>query len=712
MAIGYPGAAANRHTYAGAILTGYPCTVIAKARLNTLTGEHTVFRNGSTTGGAQDCMFALESNADGFWVIVGQDSSYSTSAVTGLSTGVWYDVMARITSDTYRDVAVGSSFSTPETTSRNIFLRSHAFSSIAAYTGDGATFGNAFDGDLAELLVIQATITNDEWLDYIAGGKSVGRLRTGAIRLYLPLTSTGTQTNLATNKSFVFTQSGSPTTVTHPSVTAFVNDGSLAVCLGNQRYVTVDGTTPIYLSGMGTWPGIVDYSPTSFAAISATDYTSYLNVMQAKGCNLTRIFVFDVFRNTGLFNANDFFAPGPFARTGPGNALDGGLKWDLTTFDAAYFTRMQAFLQAALDRGIYVQIMLHEALNNRTPATTWRKDGHPGAAANNINGIDADANVNGSVEEWYTRSIAAINTVQEAYWRKVIDTVHTYPNVVIEIANEANLTTDTYTWQAAAADALRAYQRTRPATYKHLIARTPGSDTGADQSIVLRDGGDLVQPSGAWTGFSNAPTPTLPSIDTVDTALVFDSDHFNAGSIAKDDFWRAFTRGYNVHLMEDYYAIGTGVISGVATIRDNLGYILRYANRLDLLTAIPNGALSSTGYCLGTAGSQYLVYQTGSAAFTVNLSANGSTYNTVEWLNTNNGATLRGSPIVGGSAAQSVTPPFSGSPSGIMLLLKLAAPSPDAILTGTASDGMSENDIRVGGKTLILTISADTFIPS
>jgi hypothetical protein len=44
--------------------------------------------------------------------------------------------------------------------------------------------------------------------------------------------------------------------------------------------------------------------------------------------------------------------------SGPGKALDGKPKFDLTKLDAAYFERLRSRVQAAGERGIYVSIML------------------------------------------------------------------------------------------------------------------------------------------------------------------------------------------------------------------------------------------------------------------------------------------------------------------------------------------------------------------
>ena len=95
--------------------------------------------------------------------------------------------------------------------------------------------------------------------------------------------------------------------------------------------------------------------------------------------------------------------------------------------------------------------------------------------------------------------------------------------------------------------------------------------------------------------------------------------------------------------------------------RDNLGYTLTYANKMNLLKATPQGSLSSTGYCLAddvATGAEYLVYAPSGGTFTVNLSATTRALN-VEWFNPATGATTSGGAITGG-LTKSFTAPFSG----------------------------------------------------
>ena len=119
----------------------------------------------------------------------------------------------------------------------------------------------------------------------------------------------------------------------------------------NPRYFT-DGTKTadgslraVYLTGSHTWNNLVDMGradpPGTF------DFDAYLDFLERHGHNFIRLWawdstVWDTRANGPL--GKDFVhhvAPLPWLRTGPGNALDGKPRFDLTKFDPAYFERLR-----------------------------------------------------------------------------------------------------------------------------------------------------------------------------------------------------------------------------------------------------------------------------------------------------------------------------------------------------------------------------------
>src|ERR1051325_3974575 len=119
------------------------------------------------------------------------------------------------------------------------------------------------------------------------------------------------------------------------------------------------------------------------------DYQRYLDELQAHRFNLTRVFSGAYREVAGSFNiAGNTLAPAtgryvcPWARSETPGATDGGNKFDLTRWDAAYFDRLKDFLTQAGRRGVVVEFVLFctmydDALWNASPMN----------ARNNINGI-------------------------------------------------------------------------------------------------------------------------------------------------------------------------------------------------------------------------------------------------------------------------------------------------------------------------------------
>lgn len=125
-----------------------------------------------------------------------------------------------------------------------------------------------------------------------------------------------------------------------------------------------------------------------------------------------------------------FSAPAwPFARTGPGKAVDGRPKFDLTRFDPSYFeTRLKPFLREAARRGIYVELTLFEGFS-----TQRRFDEGLYAEGNNVNRLGlgpGQATSDAALEN------ARLMAVQHAYVDQVLAETAGMGNVIYEIANE------------------------------------------------------------------------------------------------------------------------------------------------------------------------------------------------------------------------------------------------------------------------------------
>ena len=159
----------------------------------------------------------------------------------------------------------------------------------------------------------------------------------------------------------------------------------------------------MYLTGSHTWSSFQDNGGGDPPPVF--DYDQYLDFLETDNHNLFRLWTWEESRWTTETSDEDYwFNPmPPFKRVGPGTALDGKPKWDLTQLEQAYFDRMRTRVVDAGERGIYVAVVLFngwsvaEAKGGFSANNPWR--GHPFNAANNINGINGDTNNDNSGEE-------------------------------------------------------------------------------------------------------------------------------------------------------------------------------------------------------------------------------------------------------------------------------------------------------------------------
>jgi hypothetical protein len=459
--------------------------------------------------------------------------------------------------------------------------------------------------------------------------------------------------------------------------------GPLRVSEENPRYFVDGRGRVVYLTGSHTWANFQDNGHGNPPPVF--DYAAYLDFLAANNHNFFRLWTWEQARWT-LETADDayWFNPeGPYVRSdgGQGNALDGKAKWDLSRFNQEYFDRMRARIEAAGARGIYVSIMLFDGwsvVSNQAPALNnpWR--GHPYNRANNINGIDGDVNGDNNGREVHTLANGAVTALQEAYVKKVIDTVNDLDNVLYEIANEAP--DDSLGWQAHLVGMIHRYEAGKPKLH-------PVGVTGRYEWKT----NDLIATGAEWISPGKEYMVDPPPGDGRAVVIV-DTDHL--WGIGGDYVWvwKTFTRGLHPIFMDGYDGAAYGV-GGQGfdfhkpqwvKLRANMGYTRAYAQRVQLGAMLPRGDLCSTRYCLGhvsaNGDAEFIVYQPkGGNEFTVDLTGVSGSMG-VEWLNPDTGSTLRGAAVSGGGIVR-FAPPFD-NPNGAVLLLQQ---TPSVLPTNTPS---------------------------
>ena len=446
--------------------------------------------------------------------------------------------------------------------------------------------------------------------------------------------------------------------------------GPLTVLATNPRWFG-DGTgNAVFLSGSHTWNNLQDWGAN--ASPRAFDFTSYVNTLAAHGHNFTILWRTELPKFCGLATTASSppdltVAQHPWQRTGPGLADDGGLKFDLRKFDQSFFDRLRARAVQLNDAGIYagVYFFTGEWLNNFRCAG----DGYPLTGTNNVNSIDGGS----GTDSVMMSSPNAITGVQDALIDKIIDTLNDLPNILWLVSEEAPI--NATWWNDHLIAHARAYEATKP--FQHPIGFA--EPAGSPDAAVLNSDADWVTIESKV--FTNSPcgngTPACKLI-------MNDSDHsyfgmWNDPAQSNRNFaWQNFLSGNSVTFMDPYTVfypresrnLCSNPVNAMCdapdprwkNFRDNLGYMVKYGNRMHLAQMTPRPSLASTGWALANAAAsqaEYLVYQPGGGGFTVNLSATTQMLN-VEWLNPSTGAVTTGTPVRGGSSAQAFTPPFSG----------------------------------------------------
>jgi hypothetical protein len=97
-----------------------------------------------------------------------------------------------------------------------------------------------------------------------------------------------------------------------------------------------------------------------------------------------------------------------------------------------------------------------------------------------------------------------------------------------------------------------------------------------------------------------------------------------------------------------------------------MGQTLALARRMELNAVRPHPELASSGFCLAAPGSEYLAYLPGGGSVSLDLGAAPRSM-TVEWFNTETGASTQADPVSGGGLRELVSP-YATAPAVVHLV--------------------------------------------
>jgi hypothetical protein len=315
--------------------------------------------------------------------------------------------------------------------------------------------------------------------------------------------------------------------------------GPLEVCKENPRYFARPDGKPFYLTGSHTWAALHDRL---MEETPIFDYTAWLDFMERHNHNFLRLWAWEHATWMQFTRRRVTYGPNRYKRTGPGEALDGGPKFDLEQFNEDFFDRLRSRVIAAGKRGIYVGVMLFQgfSLDKRGKKDDGENayNGHPMHAANNINGIDGDPYGNGTGHQVHTLEVPDITALQEDFVRKTIDALNDQDHVLWEISNESHA--ESVEWHYHLIDLIHDYESTKPKQH-------PVGMTGAP----IRNA-PLFESRADWISPVGREYRSDPPVADGSKVIIFDTDHAGHADPNPKCPWRCFTRGLNFIAMDNY----------------------------------------------------------------------------------------------------------------------------------------------------------------
>ncbi len=436
----------------------------------------------------------------------------------------------------------------------------------------------------------------------------------------------------------------------------------------------------------------------------------YFRFLKERGHNFIRLWRWEHVKSqaaSGSFHL--CMAPQPWLRTVPGTAKDGKPKFDLEAFDQGYFDRLRDDVVAAGNAGIYVSVMLFEGWALHLSPPPDNVEGHPFHLLNNIN----DVGITSIVDYQVLPLDPKVQALQEAYIRRVVDTVHDLPNVLYEVANESSgggsvdgavadalgvgsgtNWGDSTEWQYWVIDVVKRHEAQQGyashpigMTMQYPVAiQTSVNDPllssaagwispGYDDEIFAQGGHPAATGSPPSHWYGNPP----PADGT--KVMITDTDHYAPGQGDALWAWKSFLRGHHPILM-DFGLIGdiepaeaSPAFQVFEAARFAMGDTLRYAERVNLMEMAPRGELSSSGYVLANSGREYLVLQPAESGEPFTMLLEPATY-AIEWYSVptreSGAAANLTAEADAGVASVTLSPPFRNAGPVVLYLARLA----------------------------------------
>ena len=424
-------------------------------------------------------------------------------------------------------------------------------------------------------------------------------------------------------------------------------DRPLSLCPDNPHYFLFRGKPTVLLT-----------SGEHYGAVLNLDFDAipYLDELKARKFNLTRTFsgtyredpsAFGIVENTLAPRPKRFLSP--WARSSTPGASDGGMKFDLKSYDEAYFKRLKDFVGQAGKRGVVVELSLFCPMYNDK---LWEIN--PMKAANNVNGVGKGGRL-----DVYNLKDRELTDLQEAFVRKIVGELNNYDNLYYEICNEPYFGGVTKEWNDRIAAVVTDAEKGLPV--RHLIAQNISNG-----SAKVKD----PNPNVSVLNFHYCSPPDAVAQNYgLGRVIGFDETGFRgpADRPYRTDAWDFLVAGGAVYSNLDYsfsashpdgtLKVTTSPGGGGPELRKQLAILKAFMDGLDLVHMKPDNAVvregtitapltgdkraskevKATVRALAEPGKVYAVYVKGGVKAELSLALPRGKYR-AEWLNTKTGA--------------------------------------------------------------------------
>ncbi len=462
--------------------------------------------------------------------------------------------------------------------------------------------------------------------------------------------------------------------------TAQLFEGPLHVHPENGRYFTDNTGKAIYLTGSHTWASFQENKTTDN---SLFDYPAYLKMLKSNNHNFIRLWTWEHARKASWTTDDVAISPLPYKMIN----IKGKDQYDLSQWNEVYFDRLRSRVKEAGESGIYVSVMLFQGWSQNklnTPGSDpWEY--HPLNPSNNINGVGKSVKNNGFDDEnigtLHSMNNGDVLKQQEAYIKKVIETVNDLDNVLYEILNEGG----TKKWQYHMVNLVKEIEKSMPKQHPVGMTHAVVVNPPMFNDDLWESPADWISPATEPIAWMYKGTDYLedykndPPANSGKKVVILDTDHLGGHWGTYMWAWKSFVRGHNPIFMDsweplagnydrvkspDIYYIG-GMTKNDADhpdyepLRKNMGYILSLANRIDLAKMKPHDQLCSTRFCLANPGQEYVVYLPEGEG-TLDLRKADGEFN-VEWFIPVLNRTIKGTETLKGGSYKALIAPFTGA---------------------------------------------------